>query len=255
MHSKSGSFLAPAPMLGFYGDVELYPKLFLRGDLRMLYINNVAGYGGTVTDNRIAAEWFPFHNYGFGLSYHYVGLTATRYFNDGAELTYNYAIQGPSLYLKAAFGAPSPVPPPPPSDEPPYPDSLPRYGLVPHPWQISVGGYLPAVNSQMRFTSTSESGPGLDMEGKLGLPSSSRDIDIHAQFQWGLKNLLTFEYFNVLRTGQRTLDDTIHFGDSTYVPNVALHSTTNFHYFGFTYRYYIGRRIGGSWAPASAWTM
>ncbi len=238
---KSGNFTAPAPMVGIYADVEVIPKFFLRGDLQMLYINSVAGYGGSVTDNRIAAEYYPFHNYGVGLSYHYVGLTANKFFDNGAELTYKYAIEGPSLYLKAAFGAPSPVAPME-SHEVPYPDSLPRYGLVPHPWQFAIGGYGPAVNSKMQFTNNSETGPGLDLENKLGLPSSSQDIDLHAAFQWGNKNMVTFEYFNVIRRGDRTITDTIHFGDSTYAPGLDITSKTNFHYVGFTYRYYIWQK-------------
>jgi hypothetical protein len=238
---KSGSFTAPAPMIGFYGDVQIAPSLFLKGDLQMLYINEVAGYGGSVTDDRISAEWFPFRSYGVGLSYHYVGLTANKFFDNGAELTYKYAIEGPSLYLKAAFGSPSPVAPVP-DDEPPYPDSMPRYGLVPHPWQISLGGYGPAVNSQAHLTTTAQSGSGIDLEKKLGLPTSSSDFDIHATYQWGYRNELTLEYFNVLRTGMRTLADTLHFGDSTYVPNVTLSSTTSFHYVGLSYRYYIWQK-------------
>jgi hypothetical protein len=238
---KSGSFTAPAPMIGIYGDVEVIPKLFLRGDLQMLYINSVSGYGGSVTDDRIAAEWFPFHNYGFGLSYHYVGLTANKFFDNGAELTYKYAIEGPSLYLKAAFGAPSPVAPIE-SHEIPYPDSLPRYGLVPHPWQFAIGGYGPAVNSNAQFTNASGTYPGIDLEKILKLPSSSKDIDLHAAFQWGNRNMLTMEYFNVVRNGQNTIADTIHFGDSTYAPGVTLSSTANFHYIGLSYRYYIWQK-------------
>ncbi len=209
--------MRPAPMVGFYGDVEVIPKFFLRGDLQMLYINNVAGYGGSVTDNRIAAEYYPFHNYGFGLSYHYVGLTANKFFDDGAELTYKYAIEGPSLYLKAAFGAPSPVPRRSTRTSRRTPTASRATVWCRIPGNSRLADIGPAVNSKMQFTNNSQSGPGLDLERSSACRRARSDIDLHAEFQWGNKNMVTFEYFNVIRRGERTLTDTIHFGDSTYV--------------------------------------
>jgi hypothetical protein len=101
--AKSGGFTAPAPMIGLYGDWEFVPRFFLRGQLQYLYINNVATYGGHVSDDKLAVEWFPLHNYGLGAMYHYIDLSITKTFKTSAELNLNYAIQGPAFYLTAAF--------------------------------------------------------------------------------------------------------------------------------------------------------
>lgn len=101
--SKSGGFTAPAPMLGLYGDWEFQPRFYLRGQLQYLYINNVVSYGGHVSDDRLAVEWFPLHNYGLGLMYHYIDLGITKQFANGGEVELKYTVQGPAFYLTAAF--------------------------------------------------------------------------------------------------------------------------------------------------------
>jgi hypothetical protein len=100
---KTGGFTVPAPMLGIYGDWEFQPKFYLRGQLQYLYINKVESWGGYLTDDRLAVEWFPLHNYGVGLAYHYVGFRILKDFSNGGSLQYTYALQGPALYLTAAF--------------------------------------------------------------------------------------------------------------------------------------------------------
>ena len=100
---KSGGFTAPAPMLGVYGDWEFAPRFYLRGALQYLYINKVESYGGYVTDDRLVVEWYPLHNYGLGLMYHYVGFRITKDFSSGDALQFTYALQGPAFYLTAAF--------------------------------------------------------------------------------------------------------------------------------------------------------
>lgn len=100
---RSGSLTAPAPMLGIYGDWEFVPRFYLRAQAQLLYINNVESYGGGITDDRLAVEWYPLHNYGVGLGYHYVGVKVTKTFSNGGELEYKYYVGGPSLYLTAAF--------------------------------------------------------------------------------------------------------------------------------------------------------
>jgi hypothetical protein len=99
----SGGFTAPAPMLGIYGDWEFVPRFYLRGQLQYLYINNVESYGGHVSDDKLAVEWFPLHNYGFGVGYHYIDLNINKDLKDGGLLDLNYNIQGINFYLTAAF--------------------------------------------------------------------------------------------------------------------------------------------------------
>jgi hypothetical protein len=98
-----GSLTAPAPMVGLYADWEFQPRFYLRAQLQYLYINNIESYGGHISDDQIAVEWFPLHNYGIGAAYHYINLKMTKTFTDGGELEIDYTIQGPALYLTAAF--------------------------------------------------------------------------------------------------------------------------------------------------------
>lgn len=100
---RSGSFTAPAPMLGLYGDWEFAPRFYARGTFQYFAINNVESYSGFVGDDRLAVEWYPLHNYGLGLMYHYVTLSVTKSFSNGDELKYQYTLQGPAMYLTAAF--------------------------------------------------------------------------------------------------------------------------------------------------------
>ena len=100
---KSGGFTAPSVMLGLYGDWEFARRFYFRGQLQYLYINQVESYGGAVSDDRLAIDWFPFLNYGFGVMYHYVGLRVTKTFSNSDELTFKYYLGGPAIYFTAAF--------------------------------------------------------------------------------------------------------------------------------------------------------
>lgn len=100
---KKASLLAPLPMLGLYGDWEFVPRLLLRGSLEYVYINDISGVGGHVTDDGIGVEWYPLRNFGVGANYHYVGLGLTRTFSNSDKLSLNYTIQGTALYLIATF--------------------------------------------------------------------------------------------------------------------------------------------------------
>ena len=100
---RSGGFTAPAPMLGIYADWEFVPRFFLRGQLQYLYVPEIESYQGHITDDRLGVDWYPFHNYGIGIQYHYIGTEITKSFTNGGKLTFNYSIGGPSIYLTAAF--------------------------------------------------------------------------------------------------------------------------------------------------------
>jgi hypothetical protein len=99
----SGGFTAPAPMIGIYGDWEFIPRFYFRGQLQYLYVNNIATFGGHVTDDKLAVEWFPLHNYGFGAGYHFIDLNINKDLKNGGNLDINYNISGAMFYLTAAF--------------------------------------------------------------------------------------------------------------------------------------------------------
>jgi hypothetical protein len=235
-----GSIVAPVPMIGIYADWEMIPRLYLRGTFQTLYIANVQSYGGAVRDRRIAAEWYPFHNFGFGLGWHYVGLDIKKTQPNGAYIKLSNSIQGLSLYATAAFGPAEPVPhqPPGPRSEPPAGQD---FGLVPKTISFSLGGYLPSVQSQGQLSTALSTGDRIDLESGLGLPSNTSSVNLGAQLRIANKSLLTFTYFSFTRDGSKTLSDTIHFGGGTYDPGATINAGGTLSYFGFTYRYYLWR--------------
>jgi len=98
----SGILSTPAPMLGLYFDWEALRRFYVRGSGEWISapIGNIRA---TVTDDVIAAEWYAFHNYGIGGGYHYVGADVTKSLPKDARINFNYTVQGPMLYLTAAF--------------------------------------------------------------------------------------------------------------------------------------------------------
>jgi len=237
--ATQGSIVAPVPMLGIYGDWEMIPRLYLRGIFQTLYLN-IDSYSGLVRDRRLAAEWYPFHNYGFGLGWHYVGLDIKKTAPSGAYVKLGYGIQGLSLYATAAFGPSAPVPhvASAPRTEPPEGQD---YGLVPRTISFTLGSYLPSVNSRAQFSTSSSVGDRIDLESGLGLPSNTSSVNIGAQLRIANKSLLTFTYFSFSRAGSRTLSDTLHFGGGTYDPGLTVNAGGSLDYYGFTYRYYVWR--------------
>lgn len=243
-----GSFTAPVPMFGVYGDWEAFPHLYLRGTFQTLYINNVESYGGLIRDRRLAAEWYPYTNYGLGLGWHYIGLAVRKTGANGGYVQMNYSIQGLSAYVTAAFGARQPVAPRPSKlriEPPPGQD----FGLMPRTVSVAIGGYLPSVSSQGQLSSSSNSGTDIDLENSLGLPTSSQSLVLDAAVRVGDRSLITANYFAFSRSGSTTLTDTIHFGNGTYVPGAFVSANGGLSYFGFSYRYYFLRhprwQIGG----------
>lgn len=100
---KKGSVLAPAPLLGLFGDWEFVPRLFVRGSLEYIYVNDIAGFGGHVTDDGLGVEWYAFSHVGIGAFYHFIGASVTKTFSNSDKLTFKYVIQGPALYLRATL--------------------------------------------------------------------------------------------------------------------------------------------------------
>jgi hypothetical protein len=100
---KKGSFLAPLPMLGIFGDWEFVPRVLVRGAFQYVYVNDIAGVGGHVTDDGLGVEWYPLLNFGVGANYHYLGMELSHTSSTGNRFTGNYVIQGPALYLIATF--------------------------------------------------------------------------------------------------------------------------------------------------------
>jgi len=234
-----GSITAPVPMLGLYFDWEMVPSLYLKGNLQALFLT-YQQYSGGVRDRRVAVEWNPWKNYGFGLGWHYVGVDIKKTAPSGGYVKLEYAIQGLSLYATAAFGRPQPVAPRPPIKitEPPAGQD---FGLVPRKFSIAIGGYLPSVATKGKLSSPSRSGSDIDLENVLGFPRNVSSLDIEAALRIANRSLITFTYFSFSRDGSKTLTDSLFIGDTVFDPGVTVHAKGGLSYYGFTYRYYFWR--------------
>jgi hypothetical protein len=100
---KSGGITAPVPMFGIFGDWEFVPRVLVKGGFQYLYINDIDGVGGHVSDDALGVEWYPLHNFGVGGIYHFVGADVSYNGRTGNKTNFNYVIQGPSLYVIATF--------------------------------------------------------------------------------------------------------------------------------------------------------
>jgi hypothetical protein len=101
---KTGGFTAPVPLIGIYGDWEFVPRLLFKGVFQYVYVNDIAGVGGHVSDDALGVEWYPLRNFGVGGVYHFVGADITNASGkNGNKVNFNYVIQGPSFYIIATF--------------------------------------------------------------------------------------------------------------------------------------------------------
>jgi len=237
----SGSILAPVPLIGFYGDWEPIPDLYVRGTFQTFFLK-YQEYSGSVHDRRLAVEWYPWRNYGFGAGWHLVGLSIKK---TNAEtdryVQLGYSIQGLSIYAMAAFGAPQPVPPRPPTPitEPPEGQD---FGLVPRNVSLFAGGFGPNVQSHGELSSPSGDRDYIDLEQTFGFPSKVNSIDLGLSLRVANKSLITASYFSFSRSGSETLTDTLHWGDATYPAGVTVDAGGSLAYLGFSYRYYFLRK-------------
>ncbi|HUO51162.1 MAG TPA: hypothetical protein VMT93_01470 [Gemmatimonadaceae bacterium] len=99
---RHNSLNTPAPMLGLYFDWEPARSLFLRAGGQYIAVT-VGSVGGSITDDRLTAEWYAFKNYGIGAGYHYIDADITKTLPNGDTFDLTYKIQGFYYYLVAAF--------------------------------------------------------------------------------------------------------------------------------------------------------
>jgi hypothetical protein len=121
-------------------------------------------------------------------------------------------------------------------------DTVKRFGLVPQHFTIGIGGYLPSVSSSVQLSSPTLSGDNIDLENRLGLHRSTQSIEALATLRLGSKQLITLGYFGFRRSADKTLTDSITFGDTTYHANAMVAANSSIQYYGFTYRFYFLHR-------------
>lgn len=94
--AESEDFIAPIPMLGVHTDVKLADEWYLRAGGEFFDVG-VDDYEGKLTDTRIAVDWYPFRNVGFGIGFNRMRMT----FEDTGlpSLDFTYIYSGTMVYV------------------------------------------------------------------------------------------------------------------------------------------------------------
>jgi hypothetical protein len=116
------------------------------------------------------------------------------------------------------------------------------YGPGQDKWKFELGGFFPAVNTQVKIDGI-EVGDNLDLEG-LGLSSDESVWRVDGYWRFAKKHRLGFGYYKLGRDGSIGLTEEIKIGD-IIIPvnaNVATELDMGFYTFNYLYSLYQGEK-------------
>jgi hypothetical protein len=116
------------------------------------------------------------------------------------------------------------------------------YGPGQDKWKFQLGGYFPAVDTQLKIDG-GEVGDHLDLEG-LGLSSDESVWRLDGYWRFAKKHRLGFGYYKLSRDGSAGLTEEIKIGDIT-IPvnaNVATELDMGFYSIDYLYSLYQGEK-------------
>jgi len=90
---------------------------------------------------------------------------------------------------------------------------------------ISFGAFVSEPVTSARVDSDDGSGTDVDFEDDLGLDSSTTILRLGGHWWMSRRNRLDFSVFSFSREGNRKIDETIDFGDTTFNINTVVTST------------------------------
>jgi len=112
-----------------------------------------------------------------------------------------------------------------------YPNLYKRFG-------ISVGGAAyQNFNTSLRVDSDLLVGAVLDLEDTLGVDDKSSVLRIDAFWHWNKRHGLDFSYYDIGRSGSRTVSQDINFGNITIPAGTGVHTTFDTTILKLAYRY------------------
>jgi hypothetical protein len=107
-------------------------------------------------------------------------------------------------------------------------DAIPDNPALRDKFFIAIGGYLPTSSTDIRLDSiTLGAGANLNMEDSLGLDERKLTPEFIARWRFTERWRLELEYFQLDRSGTRTLNGSIQVGDKVYSANEDLQSEFN----------------------------
>ena len=110
---------------------------------------------------------------------------------------------------------------------------------------LYLGWFITDRDTQTRFDSDSGTGTDIQMEGDLGLESTMTVARLGGHFWAKPRHRLDFSLFDLSRTASRQIDETIEFGDETFVVDTTVHSTFDFEILKADYTFAALRRTEG----------
>lgn len=92
---------------------------------------------------------------------------------------------------------------------------------------ISLGAFITNPQVEARVDSDSGTGTDIDFEDDLGLDSSTTIARLDSHWWLSRRNRLDFSVFSFHRSGERLIDETIHFGDEVFLINTIVSSSAD----------------------------
>ena len=86
---------------------------------------------------------------------------------------------------------------------------------LPQVFRLDVGGFRIASETQLKYDLAGQ-GQTIDFEGETGLPSNATTIWLDGTWRLGRRHQLALNYTRVNRSGGRTLQREIHWGDQVF---------------------------------------
>lgn len=107
-------------------------------------------------------------------------------------------------------------------------DAIPDNPALQDRFFLAIGGYLPTSSTDIRLDSTTlGAGANLNMEDSLGLDERKLTPEFLARWRFTERWRMELEYFQLDRSGTRTLSGSIQIGDKVYSANEDLQSEFN----------------------------
>jgi hypothetical protein len=110
----------------------------------------------------------------------------------------------------------------------------------PRPWrqvEISLGGYLAGIDSELSAQSRSGFGSVIDFEDLLGLDNDDLGLRLGASVAVAERHRIHLDVFDLTRSASKVLEQTIEFEDTTYTVGTDVDTRLGIQFFNLTYGY------------------
>jgi hypothetical protein len=107
-------------------------------------------------------------------------------------------------------------------------EPIPDHPALRDKFYFTLGAYFPRTTTSAELESHTGVGANIDFENTLGMKESKSVPMAMARWRTGERWRIEAEYFQLNRTGDKTIDRTINWGDQTFPVNSTVSSKFNF---------------------------